>query len=99
MPSLTTGSTYLFVLVATKDNAVWDISAATIQFLLRDPNGSIVTKTATITNGPAGLAQYSAVAADLPILDVGATTWARRWVITDGVVIQKSHWIVFSVPD
>lgn len=97
--SLTSGSTYLFVLVAKKDGETWDLSNATVQLILRDPSGTQTTKTATVFNGPAGIVRYSSPAADLSTIDTNTARWARRWVITDGGIIQKSHWIEFSVPD
>lgn len=99
MVNLTSGSTYLFVLIARKDGAIWDLSDATVQLILRDPEGTESTKSAVIVNGPAGIARYSSPVTDLDITDIQQTKWARRWKITDGSIVQKSHWIEFSVPD
>lgn len=100
MVLLTSGSTYLFVLVARKDGVIWDLTSATVVLILRDPDLVESQKTATVFNGPAGIARYSAPVTDIDAVDtVGKPKWARRWVITDGSIVQKSHWIEFSVPD
>ena len=97
--SLTVGSTFLFVHVAYKDGLIWDLSSATVTLSLRDPNGAIVVNSATILSGPAGLVQYVGVVGDITMTDQGQRKWARRWNITDGAIVQHSHWIEFSVPD
>lgn len=101
MPALTQGSTYLFVLAARKDGLIWDLTSATVQFILRDPDGNESTKNATIFNATAGIARYAMPTTDLDETDDSNKPykWARRWVITDGSIVQRSHWIEFSVPD
>jgi hypothetical protein len=95
--TLVAGSTYRFKLAATKDGAAWDLSSATVTLYLQKPDGTLVTKTGTVYDGPNGLARFDSEAADLDPADVGV--WSRSWEITDGAVVQESQSIVFLVED
>jgi hypothetical protein len=90
---LTVGSTYNFQLTATKDGRVWDLSQASVQLLLTDPAGNVTARAATVTNGPAGLASYNTLPADL--LQEGS--WRRAWKVLDGGVVLTGRHIPFSV--
>ncbi len=90
---LTVGSTYRFRLEAEKDGVVWDLSAATVQLILKKPDDTETTYTATVTDGPGGVAVYDSAAVDLDV--VGG--WRLSWKVTDGSVIQKSLPIPFAV--
>lgn len=97
--SFTAGSTYLFVLIANQDGRIWDLTSATVQLLLRDPAGNIATLSATVTDATNGIAQYSSSTTDIDEPNDGQKSWALRWKITDGSVVQNSHWIDMPVPD
>lgn len=91
--ALTVGSTYRFRLEARLNGAVWNLALATVQLLLRDPDGNTETKSATVTDPVGGIAVYDSVAADLD----EAGGWRRSWKVTDGSIIQTSQTIPFSV--
>jgi hypothetical protein len=89
----TVGSTYDFTLTASKDGSPWELSLAAVQLLLRKPDGTFVSKDATLINGPAGTAHYVNLTTDLDL----AGAWSRAWKITDGPVVQISEPISMKV--
>ncbi len=93
--SLVKNKTYTFSLEATKDEVVWDITGATVTLLLRKPSGTVVTKSATITNGAGGLAEYTTLTTDLDVV----STWSRAWNIVLGSIDVRSEPISFNVID
>lgn len=88
------GNTHNFKLTAKKDGVIWDISGATITLSLRKPDGTILSPfSASITNGPLGLANYQV--ADT-VLDT-AGDWARQWKVEKSGVELKTKIIPFTV--
>jgi hypothetical protein len=91
---LTVGSTYRFqAKPVTKDGTTWNLSAATVQLLLRDPDGNVYTRNATVTDAANGVAEYVCTPADLNV----PGTWTRRWKVTDGGVQITGDDIPFQV--
>jgi hypothetical protein len=93
---LTVGSTYRFFTdpPIEKDGAVWDLTSAVVTLLLKKPDGTVLTKAATVVApATAGVAEYVSVASDLDI----AGNWSRSWKVTDGTVTQISHPKRFTV--
>ncbi len=93
--SLVKNKTYTFSLEAQKDEVVWDITGATVTLVFRKPNGVTVTKSATITNGVAGLAEYTTLTTDLDVI----STWSRAWNVVLGSIDIRSEPISFNVID
>ena len=91
--ALIVGSTYAWTLNAKKDGAVWDITGATVTMILRKDDGTESTKSATVTDGPAGVAVYTGLTTDLT--EVGG--WRRTWRVVLGAIDIKYLPIPFSV--
>jgi len=91
--AVTVASTHRFRLEARKDGVVWDITGAAVTLLLRKPDGTNSTKSATVTDGPAGIAEYVCSTADLDVHG----GWRRSWRVVDGSVDIRSLAIPFSV--
>lgn len=91
--TFTTGSVYAFELEALKDGVVWDITGAAVSLWLTDPAGTEAEKTATVTDGPAGLAAYTTLETDFD----RRGTWLRQWCVGVGGVVQwwtpQSFWV------
>lgn len=88
------GNTHAFKLTAKKDGSVWDISGATVTLSLRKPDGTVLSAfTASITNGPGGLAQYQVANT---VLDESGD-WARQWFISKSGVELRTKIIPFTV--
>lgn len=88
------GDTTTFQLEATRDGDAWDISGATVSLRLRSPDGTDSgALSATVTDGPAGEAQYTA---DGDTLDAPGD-WARQWTVTKSGVTLSSARIEFRV--
>jgi len=67
---LTLGSLYKWQLTVTKDGAVWDLSAATVTFWWKRPNGSKFSQVAA--GDSSGVCTYQDVASQL---DATGNTW------------------------
>ena len=93
--ALVLGSTYRMKLTASKDGSVWDLSSATVKLYLRKPDGTVLTKSATVSSPTAGVAHYDTLTTDLSV----AGSWSRSWEVTDGSVVQESAPIFFVVID
>lgn len=102
-PTYIIGNTHQFLLTAKKLaydaaafavlDAVWDLTTATVTLIFVKPDGTLVTKTASITNGPKGLAQYTTTTTDLDTVG----DWQRYWRVIDGSVDLRSGPITFTV--
>lgn len=91
---LVVGDTADFTIHVKKDGAVWDISGATVTLTLRDPDGNTVGPfSATVSNGPGGIAHYQV--ADT-VLDQSGD-WARQWKVEKSGVELKTRIINFTV--
>ena len=90
---LTLASTYRMKLVATKDGEVWDLTAATVTLLLRDPSGNATTKAASLLVAADGTAYYDTLTTDLD--EVGV--WSRAWRVVQGSVDVTSVPTLFTV--
>src|SRR5262245_39323464 len=95
MAALVVGSNPRFRLTALKDGVVWDISAASVSLYLRKPDGSVLTNSAAVSNGPAGMAQFDSAVTDLD----QPGFWTRSWRVTDGPVSLECVAIPFVVED
>lgn len=93
--SLVLGSTYNFKLTAKKDGVVWNITSATVNLYLKKPTGTILTKTATVTSGSSGIAEFTCSTSDLDTAGI----WSRSWKVTEGSTVQESAPILFVVVD
>ena len=93
MSALTAGNTYKFTLTATKDGSVWDLTGASVALLLRKPDGTLVTKAATIDDAAAGTAHFTLAASDLDTPGV----WTRSWEVTDSGIVLESEGTLFRV--
>lgn len=88
------GSTIDFTLNAKKDGVVWDITGATVLLYLRKPNGTVLDAfTATVSNGPGGIAHYQV--ADTVLNTEG--DWARQWKVEKSGVELKTRIVNFTV--
>ena len=91
--AITTGSTVVFRLEAKKDQVIWDITGATVVLRLIKPNETEMNLSATIINGPAGIAEYQATTLDLD----AEGTWSRAWEVSlSGVILwskRREFWV------
>lgn len=90
---VTIASTNRFRLEAKKDGVIWALTSATVTLLLRKPDGTGLVKTATVTDGPGGVAEYVSLTTDLDVIG----GWRRSWRVVDGAVDVRSLPIPFSV--
>ena len=93
--SLIVSTTPRFQLTALKDGVVWDLTLATVSLFLRKPDGTVLSKEATVNNALAGQARYDAVIDDLD----QAGLWTRSWRVTENFVVLESPPISFAVQD
>lgn len=87
------GNTHRFYLTAMKDGVIWDISTSTIYLYLIKPDGTILTKSATVISGPAGTAYYITLTTDLDV----SGDWLRQWRVVDGAIDVRSEILEFYV--
>lgn len=83
---ITTGSTYQFRETFTKDGAAWNLTAAVVTCYLHKPDGTILSRSATITDAVGGIAQYTTLTSDLDVPGL----WFRAWKVVDGSVVMLS---------
>lgn len=91
---LFTGSTYRLRATITKDGSAWDLSAASVYVILRDPDGVEVQKAATVQSpASAGVAYYVTTTTDL------ATRghWTLCWRVADGSIDMRGAPVHFTV--
>jgi len=93
--TLVAGSAYRFELNARKDGALWNLTGLTVKLILKKPDLSESEKTATVTDGPNGVARYASVAADLDVTG----EWFRTWEITELAKPYRDRPISFLVED
>lgn len=74
-------STKEFRQTISKNGAPWDLSAATVSWVARRPDGTYLTRAATIVAPASGVVSY--VAADD---ELTPGVWSYRWFVTDGPV-------------
>ncbi len=89
-------STRNFQLTVTKDGGAWDITGATVTVTFTPPASSglpAFTRTATVTNGPAGIAGYVTTTADITVPGL----WTREWNVTLGPIDADFPAISFLV--
>ena len=91
--ALTVGSTYDFILNAKKDGVTWNITGATVTVVFRKPDASQVTRSATVTDGPNGVAAYAGTTTDLDVIG----GWRRTWRVVLGAIDLRYIPIPFSV--
>lgn len=90
--ALTVGSLYKWQATLTRDSATWDLSAATVTFWWKKPDGSKVSQTVdTATAG--GVCTYSDVASQLD--QIGPWTFSA-FVNGYGYVLATSFNVVYS---
>jgi uncharacterized protein YfaS (alpha-2-macroglobulin family) len=77
---ITVGSTPTFEAAFTRDGAAWDLTGATVTFYLKKPDGTLLTRTPTITNAVGGIAAYQALTTDLDVKG----TWRNAWKVVGG---------------
>ncbi len=98
MPVTTTtivmGSTHHFKRTETKDSVAWDLSAATVAFRLKKPDGTLLSYAGTVLDAAAGIVSY--IQSDAAVFDTEGT-WSRSWLITDGTIIDPTAPITFYV--
>lgn len=68
----------------TLDGATWDLTNATVTLYLQKPDGSLLTKTATVSDPTGGVAEYVTISGDLSV----AGNWSATWKVADGVSPQ-----------
>jgi hypothetical protein len=93
--TLKAGSTYRFKLTATKDGAVWDLTGATVTLLLRKPDATQETKSASLLVAASGTAYYDSLTTDLAAADRGR--WWRAWRVVQGSIDVTGDEIDFVV--
>lgn len=94
---LTTLSTYRFKLTATKDGATWDLTGATVTLKLRKPDGTQVTKSASLLVAASGTAYYDCSTSDLG--DPGR--WYKSWRVVQSsidVTTPRKAFVVVEAP-
>lgn len=80
---LTLNSTYRFKLAARKDNAVWDLTGASVYLLMQLPDGTSISRVGTILVAADGTAKYdSLTTGDLTI----EGRYLRSWRVVQGGV-------------
>lgn len=93
--TLTVSSTYLWKLTATKDGVAWNLTGATVTLLLRRPDGTTATKTATVVNAAGGVAEYTGLTTDLDV----SGSWTRTWRVVQSNIDVRSVPQRFLVKD
>ena len=95
------GGNYLWQLSAKKDGVTYNLTGATVTLSFYQP--STVTKrqyTATVTDGPGGLAEYQnptgTFSPDSAGVDVSGD-WVRSWKVVKSGVVLESREIRFKV--
>lgn len=83
MPAVVASTTVRFqVNGLKKDGVVYDLTGATVTLLLRDPAGTLHTKSATIVSGPLGSVRYDTTTSDITT----PGQWKRAWrVVHNGL--------------
>lgn len=84
---VTIGSTLTFQLRASKDGQPWDLTGGTLDVLLADITGTVITVAATVT-GFGGKASWTVPATSSGKSSVG--TWLRAWKATDAAGISMT---------
>ncbi len=83
-----------FRIEAEKDGTPWDITGGTVLLYLRDPSGNWSTAyTATVSDGPNGVAHYQA---GETVLDE-AGYWAQQWEVTKSGITLRTEVFDFYV--
>jgi BppU N-terminal domain len=90
---LVAGSTYRFQNAITKNGELWDLTGAAVTLYLRQPDGAVLEKVATVYDPAGGLVRYDSLPADLPAAQAG--DWARTWRVVQGAVVVESLPIPF----
>jgi hypothetical protein len=88
---LTTNSTYLFQLNASKDEQWWDLTGASVYLLVTDPTGATTSYNANVVNGGA-TCQYTPTVKG---------SYIRAWeVVQAGIVayLQPVPFLVINSP-
>lgn len=93
--TITTASTFEFLLTATKNGVVWDLSGATVTIFFQQPDGiNLAGKPATILVPAAGTASYVTTTTDITI----PGQWYVCWQVSQaGVVINSKPIPIFVV--
>lgn len=82
LPTLVVAKTYRLRHDADLDGEPWDLTDATVYVHLKDPNGQVTRKTATVTDAAGGVADYVTVAADLHT----PGDWSVCWQVVQGSI-------------
>jgi hypothetical protein len=92
---ITVGSTHRFRPLSgfKKDGVVWDITGATVTIIFTKPDGTQVTKSATLVTPGSGIAEYVTLTADFDV----AGTWYYKWRVVQGSVDLATEPIPFAV--
>lgn len=89
----TVGGSFLFDTIFKADGTVINITGGTVSLYFRKPNGTILTRSGTITDGAAGVAEYETDGDDFTV----DGNWARRWTVTVGGIVYVWTWYEFYV--
>jgi uncharacterized protein YfaS (alpha-2-macroglobulin family) len=87
------GDTVDLTIHAKKDGVVWDITGATVTLYLISPGGTATAKSATVSDGPGGVAHYTTATTDLS----EAGDWKVQWKVVAGAVTMWSDQIDLEV--
>jgi hypothetical protein len=87
-------STKPFDVAITRDGEAWDLTGATVSVIFRGPDGTEVTKAATITDAAAGEATYVTATTDL-VPTKRRERWTRSWKVVQGGTNRRSLPIPF----
>lgn len=93
--ALVIGNTYDFRATITKDGAAWNLASATVTVEFKQPDGTTVSKSATVLSASAGTVSYTN---DADLL-ASSGQWTRAWKVVDGSIVQKGLPIPFNVQE
>lgn len=77
-----------------KDGVTWDLTSATVSLLLKKPDGTTLTRSASIAApATAGIAYYDTLTTDLDVAGI----WHRSWKIVQAPITLYTSSIEFEV--
>ena len=87
------GNTTDFQLLAAKNGVAWDISGGTVTLYLKKPDGTLLTKGATLTSPTTGQADYICLTTDLD----QDGDWVKQWKVVAGGLTMWTDEETFTV--
>lgn len=94
VPYFAVGNTHRFrTNPMRKDGAVYNLTGTTVSLLLIKPDGTVLTKAATLDDAANGVASYTTTTTDFDTAGI----WKRQWKVVDGSIVLRSAPVAFEV--